>query len=93
MFPKAVFTVKDIKRIAPGWLTAPNCQVNGELNLRGVSADLEFDATVSLNGNASFVLEAHFDIDRTRWNVIYGSTRFLNIRECERFLICSAVKH
>jgi hypothetical protein len=23
-----------------------------------------------------FVLEAHFDIDRTRWHVIYGSTRF-----------------
>ena len=22
------------------------------------------------------IAEAHFDIDRTRWNVIYGSTRF-----------------
>ena len=26
--------------------------------------------------DGSFVLEAHFDIDRTRWNVVYGSTRF-----------------
>ena len=76
MFPKAVFTVKEAKRIEPGWLTAPNYHVNGELKLRGVSADLEFDATVALIEDGSLVMEAHFDIDRTRWNVIYGSTRF-----------------
>ena len=76
MFPKAVFTLKETKRIEPGWLTAPNYHVNGELKLRGVSADLEFDATVAFTQDGSIVLEAHFDIDRTRWNVIYGSTRF-----------------
>lgn len=76
MFPKAVFTVKEAKRIEPGWLTATNYHVNGELNLRGVSADLDFDATVALLEDGSLVLEAHFDIDRTRWNVIYGSTRY-----------------
>ena len=76
MFPKAVFTFKEAKRIEPGWLTAPSYHVNGELNLRGVSADLDFDATVALLEDSSLVLEAHFDIDRTRWNVIYGSTRF-----------------
>jgi rhodanese-related sulfurtransferase len=76
MFPKAVFTVKEAKRIEPGWLTALNYHVNGELNLRGVSANLEFDATVALIEDGSLVMEAHFDIDRTRWNVIYGSTRF-----------------
>ena len=76
MFPKAIFTLKEAKRIEPGWLTAPNYHVNGELNLRGVSADLEFDATVSTLQNGSLALEAHFDIDRTRWKVIYGSTRF-----------------
>ncbi len=76
MFPKAVFTLKEAKRIEPGWLTAPNYHIKGELNLRGASVDLEFDATVALIEDGSFVLEAHFDIDRTRWNVIYGSTRF-----------------
>jgi polyisoprenoid-binding protein YceI len=76
MFPKAVFTVKEAKRIEPGWLTVPNYHVGGELNLRGVSADLEFDATLALIDDGSIALEAHFDIDRTRWNVIYGSTRF-----------------
>jgi rhodanese-related sulfurtransferase/polyisoprenoid-binding protein YceI len=76
MFPKAVFTVKEAKRIEPCWLTVPNYHVKGELKLRGVSADLEFDATVALGEDGSLVMEAHFDIDRTRWNVIYGSTRF-----------------
>ncbi len=76
MFPKAVFTVKETKRIEPGWVTAPNYHVRGELNLRGVSADLEFAATLALIEDGSFAMEAHFDIDRTRWNVIYGSTRF-----------------
>ena len=76
MFPKAVFTVKEAKSIEPAWLTAPNYHVNGELNLRGVSAELEFDATVAPLEDGGFVLEAHFDIDRTRWHVIYGSTRF-----------------
>jgi rhodanese-related sulfurtransferase len=76
MFPKAVFTVKKANSIEPAWLTAPNYHVNGELNLRGVSTELEFDATVTPLEDGAFVLEAHFDIDRTRWHVIYGSTRF-----------------
>ena len=76
LFPKAMFALKKANRIEPGWLTAPNYHVEGELNLRGVSADLEFDATVAINEDGTVTVEAHFDIDRTRWNVIYGSTRF-----------------
>ena len=76
LFPKAVFSFKQAERIEPGWITAPNYHIKGVLNLRGVSADLEFDATVVLLDDHSLVLEAHFDIDRTRWNVIYGSARF-----------------
>jgi len=76
MFPKAVFTIKEAKRIEPGWLTVPNYHVKGELNLRGVSSELEFDATVGLIDDGELAVEAHFDMDRTRWNVIYGSTRF-----------------
>ena len=76
MFPKAVFTIKDVKRIEPGWSSALNYHVTGEFNLRGVSAELEFDAIVSRFEDGTVMMEAHFDIDRTRWKVIYGSTRF-----------------
>ena len=76
MFPSAVFTVKEAVRIEPGWVTAPNYHVKGELSLRGVAADIEFNATVAVVEDGALAMEAHFDIDRTRWNVIYGSTRF-----------------
>ncbi len=76
MFPKAVLRVKDAKRIEPGWSSAPNYHVSGEFKLRGVSAELDFDATVARIDDGTLVMEAHFDIDRTRWKVIYGSTRF-----------------
>jgi rhodanese-related sulfurtransferase/polyisoprenoid-binding protein YceI len=76
MFPKAVLQIKEAVPIEPGSETAPNFQVKGELSLRGVSASLDFDTTVSLADNNTLLLEAHFDIDKTRWNVIYGSTRF-----------------
>jgi hypothetical protein len=41
-----------------------------------VFADLSFTTTIAHIDNNALVAEAHFDIDRTRWNVIYGSTRF-----------------
>ena len=76
MFPKAILNFKEVTPIQPGWQTSPNFHVKGELTLRGVTAALDFDMTVSLTDNNTLSLEAHFDIDRTRWNVIYGSTRF-----------------
>jgi polyisoprenoid-binding protein YceI/rhodanese-related sulfurtransferase len=76
MFPKAVFTVSQAVPIAPQWQTAPNFHVQGELTLRGVTAALDFDMTVNLADDKQLLLEAHFDIDRTKWNIIYGSTRF-----------------
>jgi polyisoprenoid-binding protein YceI len=50
--------------------------VNGTLELRGVKQDLSFAATIAPSDDNGLIAEAHFDIDRTRWNVIYGSTRF-----------------
>jgi rhodanese-related sulfurtransferase/polyisoprenoid-binding protein YceI len=76
MFPKAVLNFKEVTPIKPLWQTTPNFHVKGELMLRGVSASLDFDMTASLKDNNTLTLEAHFDIDRTRWNIIYGSTRF-----------------
>jgi len=76
LFPKAVLQITEAVPIEPGCQTAPNFQVKGELSLRGVTASLDFDTTVSLADDNTLLLEAHFDIDKTRWNVIYGSTRF-----------------
>jgi len=46
------------------------------LELRGVKAQQHFAATVSKTPENGLIAEAHFDIDRTRWGIIYGSARF-----------------
>ncbi len=76
LFPKAVLTITEGNPKDPAWLTSPNYTFKGELTLRGVSASLEFDATVNETEKGHLSIESHFDIDRTRWNIIYGSTRF-----------------
>ncbi len=76
MFPKAVFDFKGANLHESGWSTAPNFHVKGQLTLRGITASLEFDTVVSSIDDDSIALEAHFDIDRTCWDIIYGSTRF-----------------
>ena len=50
--------------------------VEGTLELRGVRAPLDFEATVSTVKGGALAVEAHFDLDRTRWGLIYGSARF-----------------
>jgi polyisoprenoid-binding protein YceI/rhodanese-related sulfurtransferase len=76
VFPKAKFTINSGQLAEEPHLSAPNYEVNGTLNLRGVKADLSFAATIANADAGGLIAEAHFDIDRTRWNVIYGSTRF-----------------
>lgn len=76
IFPTAILTFKEVTPIEPLWQTAPNFHVKGELTLRGITASLDFDMTMNQTEINSLTLEAHFDIDRTQWNIIYGSTRF-----------------
>jgi hypothetical protein len=41
-----------------------------------VTEDLGFPALIEGLSGGELAAEAHFDIDRTRWNVIYGSGKF-----------------
>ena len=75
-FPKAKFIINGGKLAEEPYLSSPNYEVSGTLELRGVKADLAFASTISPTDDNGLVAEAHFDIDRTRWNVIYGSSRF-----------------
>jgi polyisoprenoid-binding protein YceI len=76
LFPKASFILAAAKPVESPTLSSPNFQVEGTLELRGVKADIRFPATVNRREDGSVSIEAHFDIDRTRWNVLYGSSRF-----------------
>ncbi len=41
-----------------------------------MTRDLGFPAIVAIGLGGALTAEAHFDIDRTRWNVIYASGKF-----------------
>ncbi|VVS94999.1 YceI family protein [Desulfoluna spongiiphila] len=75
-FPVARFTMEDAAPVPEPFLSVPNCKVRGQLELGGVTAPLAFPATVTPTDEGHLAAEAHFDLDRTRWKVIYGSSKF-----------------
>ena len=75
-FPSATFTIERADMVDNPSLGIPNYEVKGTLALRGVKAKITLSATVSKLADGRFCAEAHFDLDRTRWGVIYGSSRF-----------------
>lgn len=75
-FPKAHFQVRKVIPLTDATPTEPNYQIEGELEIRGIRRPLAFEATVNPAGEDQVAAEAQFDIDRTRWGVIYGSSRF-----------------
>ncbi|WP_372678383.1 YceI family protein [Desulfosarcina sp.] len=76
LFPTATFTIQSGTPRKEPYVSAPNVDVQGELALRGVKAGLSFPATVYQAMDGTITAKAHFDLDRTRWDIIYGSTRF-----------------
>jgi len=75
-FPVATFNLKHItlnSHAHPGQI---NADIDGELTLKGVTEGLGFPALIELLPGGKLAAEAHFDIDRTRWGVMYGSGRF-----------------
>lgn len=41
-----------------------------------MTKDLDFPVTIAVMEDGNLRVEAHFDLDRTQWGVIYGSSRF-----------------
>ncbi|MGB8356602.1 MAG: YceI family protein [Chthoniobacteraceae bacterium] len=75
-FPTAKFDATVFDPIAGAKAGAPNYEVTGKLTMKGVTNDISFSSVVSLREDLAITAEAHFDIDRTLWNVNYGSGRF-----------------
>ena len=53
-----------------------NFRFRALLTLKGITHDLEFPAVVEPQGDGSVKVQATFAIDRTRWDITYGSGRF-----------------
>jgi len=76
LFPWAWFHLTIAHPVDDPTYTLPNYQVGGDLELRGVTAPLAFPASMFQLEDGSITADAHFDFDRTRWGIIYGSSRF-----------------
>lgn len=76
LFPRSRFTLETARPVENATYTLPNYQIGGDLELRGITAPLDFAANLFQLEDDSLVADAHFDFDRTRWGIIYGSSRF-----------------
>ena len=75
-FPEAEFRLTKIEPLAGATPGSPNAQVTGELTLKDVTRELTFPAILGPTPDGTLAADAHFDIDRTLWNVRYGSGKF-----------------
>ena len=66
-FPTATFTITELKDVEG------KTMLSGNLTLKAVENNVTFPVTVSKNGEAITISSEEFSIDRTKWNVQYGS--------------------
>jgi polyisoprenoid-binding protein YceI/rhodanese-related sulfurtransferase len=75
-FPAAQLEVTAFKPVEGAKTGAANYRLAAKLTIKGITKEIEFPATVYLRDDGAISAEAHFDIDRTEWNILYGSGRF-----------------
>jgi polyisoprenoid-binding protein YceI len=61
----------------PAVESKPNYNIKAMVTIRDISEEIECNAFVHERGG-NMVLNTHFDIDRTRWGVKYGSAKYFS---------------
>ncbi len=74
-FPTAAFTLTGWETQAGAAPEAPYGMATGDLSIRDVTRSISFPSIVAQQQDGSIKAHAAFDIDRTLWNVCYGSCR------------------
>ena len=72
-FPTARFDATVFKPVSGAKAGHPNYEVSGKLTMKGITNEISFLSVFSVRDDLAITAEAHFDIDRTLWNVNYGS--------------------
>jgi polyisoprenoid-binding protein YceI/rhodanese-related sulfurtransferase len=75
-FPTAEFRLTKIAALPGAPRGNPNYEVIGQLTLKSVTNEITFPVIVGLTPDGLIAIDAHFDIDRSRWKVLYGSGKF-----------------
>ncbi|BDD05005.1 YceI family protein [Aureibacter tunicatorum] len=74
-FPEAKFVIT--KAVEKKGKNGNNYEITGDLTIKGISHSITFPARVDIKGNSA-TANASVDIDRTKWNVKYGSGSFFD---------------
>lgn len=75
-YPQSKFVLTEAGLREDALPGTPNYELSGELTIKGISRTLGFEAMVSFQEDGSVNGQAHFDLDRTLWDVRYGSEKF-----------------
>jgi polyisoprenoid-binding protein YceI len=55
-----------------------NCKITGNLTIKGITHEISFPAKVNLVSHTTVSAETEFKIDRTKWDIKYGSGQFFS---------------
>jgi rhodanese-related sulfurtransferase len=75
-FPAAWFVLRKVEPVHGATPGAPNLRVTGDLTLKGATRPLAFLAAGGRTPEGRPAMQAAFALDRTLWNVRYGSGKF-----------------
>ena len=72
-FPTATFEITAVEALATADAAGNNSSISGNLTLKGITNNITFPANVTVSETEVDAVAPQFTIDRTKWNVQYGS--------------------
>jgi len=75
--PTAKFTLKKADKYNPKKGESFNYMITGDLTIKGITNEIRFPANIDIK-DKNMTANASFTIDRTKWNVRYGSGSFFD---------------
>ena len=78
-YPTAELKLRSAKLLPDATPGAPNYEFTADLTIKDVSRPITFPAVVSLGEDGALTSVGQIEIDRTKWNVLYGSGRFFKM--------------
>lgn len=73
----ADFSITNVEKLDEKGKNGENHTITGDLTIKGISHSISFPAKVNIKGK-KVTAQANFSIDRTKWNIKYGSGSFFD---------------
>jgi len=74
--PRATFKITSVTPIKGAAAGAPNYTIAGNLTIKGITNPVTFPAEITVNGNSVAAKSEAVTLDRTKWDIRYGSKSF-----------------